>query len=60
MREESTIPDNEAILTLIRSLPLSYRSFISSLRRQPEITLTSLITGFDPRRNTHEKHEFNI
>ena len=36
--------DDEAILTLMRSLPPSYRSFISSLRRQPGITLQSLIT----------------
>ena len=33
------IADEEAILALMRSLPPSYRIFISSLRRQPSITL---------------------
>jgi len=36
--------DDEAILSLMRSLLPSYRSFISSLRRQLGITLQSLIT----------------
>ena len=38
------VGDEEAILALMRSLPPSYRIFISSLRRQPGITLQSLIT----------------
>jgi len=40
----SAVPDDEAILTLMRSLPPSYKSFINSLRRQLGITLQSLIT----------------
>jgi hypothetical protein len=38
------IADEEAILALMGSLPPSYRVFISSLRRQPDITLQYLIT----------------
>ena len=40
----SIVPDDEAVLTLMQSLRPSYASFISSLRRQPGITLQSLIT----------------
>jgi hypothetical protein len=39
------VADDEAILTVMRSLPPSYRSFVSSLRRQPGYTLQSLITN---------------
>jgi len=35
--------DDEAIICLVRSMPPSYRTFISSLRRQPNLTLQSLI-----------------
>lgn len=42
----SIVPNNEAILALMGSLSLSYYSFISSLRRQPRITLKSLIPDF--------------
>ena len=37
--------DDEAILTLMHSLPPSYRAFINSFKRQPGIILQSLITG---------------
>lgn len=36
--------DEEAILNLMRSLPTSYRIVIRSLRRQPNLTLQTLIT----------------
>jgi hypothetical protein len=37
------VPDDETIICLMRSMPRSYRTFISSLRRQPNLTLQSLI-----------------
>jgi hypothetical protein len=37
------VPDVEVILVLMRSMPPSYRMFISSLRRQPNLTLQYLI-----------------
>jgi hypothetical protein len=38
------MPDDETIICLMRSsMPPSYRTFISSLRRQPNLTLQSLI-----------------
>lgn len=40
----AAVPNDEAVLTLMRSMPPSYRMFISSLRRQPNLTLQSLIT----------------
>jgi hypothetical protein len=39
----ATVLDDEAIICLVRSMPPSYRTFISSLRRQPNLTLQSLI-----------------
>jgi len=41
----STVQDDEVVLILMRSLPSSYRFFITSLRRQPGITMQSLITN---------------
>jgi hypothetical protein len=37
--------DVEVILVLMRSMPSSYKMFISSLRRQPKLTLLYLITN---------------
>jgi hypothetical protein len=37
------VPNDETIICLMRSMPPSYRTFISSLRRQPNLTLQSLI-----------------
>jgi hypothetical protein len=39
----ATVLDDETIICLMRSMPPSYRTFISSLRRQPNLTLQSLI-----------------
>ena len=40
----SPVPDDEAIIMLMRSLPQNYQPFIRSLRRQPGLTLQTLIT----------------
>jgi hypothetical protein len=38
-------PNDEVVLTLMRSMPPSYRTFIGSSRRQPNLTLQSMITN---------------
>lgn len=38
------LPDDEAVIMLMRSLPHSYQSFIRSLRGQAGLTLQTLIT----------------
>jgi hypothetical protein len=39
----ATVLNDETIICLMRSVPPSFRTFISSLRRQPNLTLQSLI-----------------
>jgi hypothetical protein len=38
------ITNDDVILSLMQNMPLSYRTFRTSMRRQPTITLQSLIT----------------
>jgi hypothetical protein len=38
----TTILDDKIVLTLMRNMPPSYQTFISSLKRQPILTLQSL------------------
>ncbi len=39
----ATVQGTQAVLSLMRSMPTSYRLFISSFQRQPNLTLQSLI-----------------
>ena len=39
----SQVPDDEAIFTLMRSMLPTYKMIISSMRRQPNLPLQSLI-----------------
>lgn len=52
----ATILYDEVVLTLMRSMPSSYKTFISSLRRQPNLALQSLIIDLIyTRGKSHEK-----
>jgi hypothetical protein len=38
-----SLVDDEVIVSLMRSVPIGYKTFINSLRQQPHLTLSSLI-----------------
>jgi hypothetical protein len=47
--------DDKAIICIMRSMPPSYKTFISFLMRQPNLTFQSLITTLFQERNIDER-----
>jgi len=41
----SLVTHEDDVFSLMRHMPINYRTFINSLRRQPNLTLQSLITN---------------
>jgi len=40
---KSLVVDDEAILSLMRSMLIGYKTFINSMKQEPNLTLSSLI-----------------
>jgi hypothetical protein len=51
--------DDEVVCVLMRDMPLSYRTFISSLKRT-KLNITIFNYKFNTRKNTYEKSMFNF
>jgi hypothetical protein len=53
----ATLLDDDVVFTLMRSMPPSFSTFNTSLRRYSNLTLKSIII-FNTRRKFYEKYEF--
>jgi hypothetical protein len=52
--------DDEAIICIMRSMPPSYKTFISSLMKQPNLTLQSLIANLIQEKTLMKEYMFMI
>jgi hypothetical protein len=56
----ATMLDDEAIICIMRSMPPSYKTFISSLMKQPNLTLQSLITNLIQEETLMKEYMFMV
>jgi hypothetical protein len=52
--------DDEAIICIMRNMPPRYKTFISSLMKQPNLTLQSLITNLIQEKTLMKEYMFMI